>query len=52
MMCVLFQVTNEEELSESSELPESTEADSLLEDGSIKAQSPWGKTGFGKDLRA
>jgi hypothetical protein len=51
-LCFVFQVTKEEELTEPLELPESTVTDSLLEDGSINAQSPWGKTGFGKDLRA
>jgi solute carrier family 35 protein E3 len=46
------QITKEEELSEPLNLEESTETDLLLEDGTNKVQSPWGKTGFGKDWRA
>jgi hypothetical protein len=49
---LVAQITKEEELSEPLNLEESTELDSLLEDGTNKVQSAWGKTGFGKDLRA
>jgi solute carrier family 35 protein E3 len=46
------QIPKEEELSEPLNLDESTETDSLLEDGTNIGQSPWGKAGFGKDLQA